>query len=176
MPTGVFDKIREFAKAGSWPIYLKGQPGRGKSFVAAAAFRRWKTSPAIWMSFVDFADRSMRVAKDGEMGMYIFGNFCEFSRESWWRRFGNASLVVIDEIGSGMTHEWRNECFWNLLEARRKQPLIMTGNLRLDELADKFDERIESRINAGSIISFEGEDMRLEGIKSRSAKVFNSSK
>jgi hypothetical protein len=58
-----------------------------------------------------------------------------------------------------------------LLEKRKGKPLIVTGNLTLDQLRTKFDERIQSRIKAGTIIDFAGRDLRIDGIESRVARV-----
>lgn len=170
IPPETMATLRKHAARGEWPFYFKGEVGRGKSYTAAAVYRRW-TGRARWMSFVEFCDRSMRLAKEGELNIYVDGRLCEYTRESWWRGIADMGLVVLDEIGSGMSHEWRNETLWNLLEKRKGKPLILTGNLTLDQLRTKFDERVQSRIKAGTIIDFTGRDLRIDGLESRVARV-----
>lgn len=170
IPAGTLERLRIHASKGEWPLYLKGEVGRGKSYTAAAVYRRW-TGTAVWMNFFDFCDRAMRLAKDGELSMYVNGTAVEYTRENWWRGIVSVGLVVIDEIGSGKSHEWRNEALWNLLEKRKGRPLILTGNIDLDGLGEKFDERIQSRIAAGAPVTFQGRDMRLDGLAARSSVV-----
>lgn len=172
VPAAMLDDLRHRARRGEWPFYFRGDVGRGKSFTAAAIYLRWNpSSSARWMSAVDFFDRGMTVSKEGHLGIYVDGVFCEYSRESWWRGLANIGLLVIDEIGSGSANDWRNELLWKLLETRKGKPLILTGNLSLNELSSKFDSRIQSRILSGSIIEFSGRDLRTDGMEKRSSRV-----
>jgi DNA replication protein DnaC len=168
IPTATMDFILTQALKGVWPLYLMGPVGRGKSFTAAALYRRWVPGRvAKWTTFVEFSERSIHLSKNGSLGIYVSGHWCEYTRESWWRSIREAALFVVDELGSGTSNEWRNETLWQLLEARKSKPLIMTGNLTLDELRTKFDDRIQSRIAAGTTLNFAGRDMRLDGLATR---------
>jgi len=62
IPPETMATLRHHAKRGEWPFYFKGEVGRGKSYTAAAVYHLW-TGSAVWMSFVDFCDRSMELKK-----------------------------------------------------------------------------------------------------------------
>lgn len=171
MNPDALDEMRRIFGAKLFPILLHGAVGRGKSFLAATIFVRW-SGTASMMRYSDFVSDAIKASREGSIGRYgANGAFCEHTEAGWWRHLQEVGLVVLDEIGSGTSHEWRNEILWKLLEVRRGKPLLMTGNLDPKELAQRFDVRIQSRIIAGTLFELGGTDQRLDGLKSRIVRV-----
>ena len=165
------DLMRQQATAGGWPLYLFGAVGVGKSFVAASVFVRWRGTVSM-LRYCDLIANSIHVTKYGELSRYNERDIlCEYSEASWWRYLADVGLVIVDEIGSGVPHEWRNELFWKFLELRKGRPLILTTNVDPDAIHEQFDGRIESRILAGSLIEVTGRDQRRDGLKARVHRV-----
>lgn len=70
---------------------------------------------------------------------------------------------MLDEIGTREASGHRFDALLNLLEIRKGRPLILTGNLPVKEITKVYDDRILSRIFAGTLIEFTGNDRRFEG-------------
>lgn len=166
MPHKILTALNAAAEAKAWPVYLFGGPGRGKSCAAACAFASWPGS-AVWLSLSLLCDELNRFMTQPHITVYSNGVAVELSKSGYWRRLQTSQLVVVDEIGTREATGHRFETLLTLLELRRCQPLIMTGNLSLNGLEQAYDERISSRICAGTIIEFTGEDRRLNGLPSR---------
>ncbi len=80
------------------------------------------------------------------------------------RSVEDACLIVLDDIvDRGMT-DARRAALQDLINWRRGQPMIMTGNFSPDELPTITDDRTTSRILAGSALKFGGKDLRIEGL------------
>lgn len=96
----------------------------------------------------------------------------EIGDHGWWRvRCARRSLMVVDEIGTRVANDVRLEAMWQLLEARQGLPTVYTGNLDAKGLQSVYDERIVSRLAAGTWIELVGPDRRAEGFGGRSIRV-----
>lgn len=109
----------------------------------------------------------MSLEKHGEIVRWEAGRCCEINQASFWRVMETTGLLVIDEIGTGTPHEWRNELFWKLMEIRKSRPMLLTGNIPPKELHLQYDVRIESRICEGQFYEVQGRDQRLKGLPHR---------
>lgn len=124
------------------------------------------------MRYSDFVSDSIKASREGSIGRYAAnGAFCEHAEAGWWKHLGEVSLLILDEIGTGVMHEWRNELLWKVLEIRKNKPLLLTGNHAPVELGERFDQRIKSRICAGTLFELSGRDLRSDGVKSRVVRV-----
>lgn len=157
-----------------WPMYIYGEVGRGKTFLAAAIYKEWASNgPVLWMPYTQYCDRCDDLRLKRELCITDgFRNF-EFSVETWWDYIRAADLVVIDDLGVGEKGPWRNEWIFELLERRHRKPLIFTSNLHFDNLQgpmniahstifEVFDGRVISRIREGRPIHLQGHDMRAD--------------
>ncbi len=152
-------------------LYLWGANGVGKSCCAAVIYCRWSPGQAIFRTANELFSDAMTLEREKEVTRYVNGTACEITHSSFWRSIEECGLLVLDEIGQGDPHEWRNEMFWRVLEARKRRPLVMTGNVSPELLVDAYDQRIASRIQEGSFLKIVGSDSRKAGLKQRFSQV-----
>jgi DNA replication protein DnaC len=78
--------------------------------------------------------------------------------------FSEKDILFLDDMGSEKTTEWVLQTLYLLIDRRYRdmKKTIISSNLTLDELAQKLDDRIASRI-AGmcKVIEIKGKDRRL---------------
>lgn len=154
------------ASNGEWPIYLWGQAGRGKTCAAACAFSLWP-KPAMWISLSQLCDDLTKFNTSQVVTFYSGATPVDLSKSGYWQRLKNTGLVVIDEIGTRESSGHRFDSLLNLLEIRKNRPLVLTGNLSSRQITQIYDERVLSRIYAGTVIEFVGVDHRFEGAEDR---------
>jgi DNA replication protein DnaC len=79
-------------------------------------------------------------------------------------KYTEGSLLVLDDLGAEKSTEWSINILYIIIDRRYRdeKKTIITSNLSLDELADKLDDRIASRI-AGmcTVVPMGGADRRL---------------
>ena len=76
----------------------------------------------------------------------------------------NCNLVIIDDLGTEMTNNFSNSQLFTLLNERnlRKKPIIISTNLSLSELKERYSERIFSRLtNHFTFRKLSGSDIRV---------------
>lgn len=138
--------------------YLHGKTGRGKTYIAASAVRRYVDSGR---------QAKMLTAKkllDGIKAAMDKG--CDDPR--FIERMERIPLLVIDDLGMEYDTDWAISELCALLNERisRGLPTIITSNHRLGEISDKWGvhgERLASRI-AGScaVVLVGGPDRRMQ--------------
>ncbi len=72
-------------------------------------------------------------------------------------------LLVIDDLGTELSTEFSKSVFYNLLNSRllSKKPTIINTNLTMKEIADRYGERIASRLIGNfNANKFLGQDVR----------------
>jgi DNA replication protein DnaC len=57
--------------------------------------------------------------------------------------------------------EAQYEVMQEFLSRRQGRPTVITGNLSIEQIAKVYDDRVASRLAAGTCIEITGEDMRL---------------
>lgn len=76
-----------------------------------------------------------------------------------------ADLLIIDDLGAELTNSFTNSELFNLINSRilREKKIIISTNLNPMELAERYDDRIFSRLIAHfDVLKFYGEDLRWE--------------
>lgn len=149
--------LRELA-AGKlpWPLFLWGPPGVGKSCAALALLDR--TGGFYWTAG-GLAEDVVLINK-GELH-YPSGR--RITTKGFWQEVSVCELVVLDELGlRARAGDWQYDCVKRLLDAREGLPLIGLSNLTLDQLVHCYDDRVCSRLAAGTIHHLGGEDRRLQ--------------
>ena len=130
------------------PVFLTGGAGRGKTGLAAVLYRI--AQRPIWRRADSFLlDLSMGRGDD--------------TYRSEIRKAGDASLLVLDDLGVRKPSEGMFHLLFDVLELRKKAPTIITSNKSLDELCEIYsDGRIYSRLAAGTVMTITGEDRRID--------------
>ena len=88
------------------------------------------------------------------------------TKSSWLEPFIEADVLFIDDLGTEpiLRNVTKNYLYLVLSERERfNKPIIITTNLMLDELNNRYDERICSRLcnkRNSNLIFIEGEDLR----------------
>ena len=76
----------------------------------------------------------------------------------------NCDLVIIDDLGTELTNAFTNTHLFSILNERslRKKPVIISTNLSLEGLKERYSERIFSRLtNAFTFRKLSGSDIRI---------------
>lgn len=75
----------------------------------------------------------------------------------------NCDLLILDDLGTEFKSNYTVACLYNIINSRlsAKLPTIISTNFTLDELEDKYDQRITSRITGEySQLVLVGNDIR----------------
>jgi DNA replication protein DnaC len=82
-------------------------------------------------------------------------------------KYLNCDLLIIDDLGTEFVNQFTVSCLYNLFNTRRNKGVstIISTNLSAQELSEKYDDRIYSRIFGSDSFPFyfEGDDYRLYG-------------
>ena len=143
------DKIREFVRdvcrRKSWPLYIHGRPGVGKTSIAALIYAAWTVQP-LWL-------RADTTLKD-----IAYGTAEEV--KAWRKKLKGASCVFFDDLGVQAPTPQMLVALFDLLEDRKGRPLVITGNHTLQSLLQIYEPRIVSRLSAGATLWLDGNDQR----------------
>ena len=86
----------------------------------------------------------------------------KLSEEALWEEWARMPLFILDELGS---REKVGDFVYNttkqLIDIRAGRPLIVISNLDLPTLAKLYDDRLTSRLAAGTVVEVLGADRRL---------------
>ncbi len=98
--------------------------------------------------------------------------FADFEAERFGRvpvgehrtaRYFNCDLLIIDDLGTEMQTQFTVPCLYNLLNTRliSEKSMIISTNVRKEELLSKYSDRITSRLfGEFEICVFSGKDIR----------------
>ncbi len=76
----------------------------------------------------------------------------------------NCDLVIVDDLGTEMSNSFTNSQFFSFMNERhlRRKPVIISTNLSLEELKNRYSERIVSRLTSSfTFRKITGPDIRL---------------
>ncbi len=135
-------------------IFITGQVGTGKTHLGVAILHEViKNGKNI--QFVTMANLFMRLRDGFKLGTTELGVI-----EQYFNR-----VVLFDDFGAEKQSEYTIQAVYTLLANRynkAEHKIIITSNLSLDEIAEKMDDRIASRI-AGmcEVVELKGKDYRI---------------
>ena len=131
------------------------QVGCGKTHVACAIARReaWRGRPFRFVSATNLL-------------LELRSSFSDDSRadeEDVIRKYTSPRLLIVDDIGSEKVTDYVIQSWYSIIDSRYAdmKKTVYTSNLSLNELADRFGDRIASRIASGKTVHLTGKDMRL---------------
>lgn len=152
-PMGLQTILEWFANRESPGLLLRGLPGRGKTHIAAGIVRALlEVGRDAW--FVEMADfyRSIRNSFNADAGDE------SFVLTSWVDK----PWLVLDDFGAGALTDFERRYAHELVNGRRtaQRKTILTTNLSLEEIREKMDERISSRLLEFQEVECKGKDRR----------------
>ena len=152
----------------AWPVFIHGKPGTGKSFALALFYAAWKqTQHAYWYPLETFVADVTQCRGSGHVAKEYNGQTFDRTESTLWRFAGSDHLWCVDDFGTRDVTNAGFEIVFRLMDTRARLPTIVTSNLSLSQVATLYDERISSRLGAGTVIEVTGADRR----KGRRVKV-----
>lgn len=119
-------------KAKNIGFLFYGDPGTGKSFVSfcIANHLLQQLVPVIAISSIGILNRIKQT----------YNNFGKEAETQIIALLGNASLLVLDDLGAENNTEWSKEKLYEIIDSRYrlKRPMIVTTNLTKDQLKNKL--------------------------------------
>lgn len=143
-----------------WPLYLWGKPGSGKTSVAGLIYQE-ATGRPMWIN-AGKGFRAVASASAEPQPLWGYG-MIPLREVEHWLELEERSLVVLDDIAlRDRVSEAQFEVMQEFLNRRQGKPTVITGNMSIEQIAKVYDDRVASRIAAGTLIEIDGDDKRLE--------------
>lgn len=160
-----------------WPCVLVGQQGSGKTCALLALCDHYGGQ------YVTFADWCSLVARSQTQALWAYGVWAmlspwilqprgdtrEYAQDHvvyperlWGQYWAERNLICLDELGTRTPTEPQREVLQRCLDGREGKPLVCATNLPLNELGQVYDDRIVSRLMAGTVVQMPDEDRRIE--------------
>ena len=138
-PAG-FDKSSAFNPARD-NLYLYGRNRLGKTHLATAIARKHleRGLSALVIAWPDLVTDLRKFESAGDFD----------GEERYINRLASLDVLVIDDLGLGAATEYVVKILWQILTRRmnrRKNGLVITSNLTLNDLNVKYGKKIPSRI------------------------------
>ncbi len=148
-------------------LFFYGTVGSGKSFLSGCVANELLKAghSVIYFSSAGLFDTLARYTFDAKAKESLY-NFCE--------DLYNCELVILDDLGTEMTNSFVASQLFSCLNERhlRRKATIISTNLSLEELRDRYSDRVFSRITSNfTLCKLTGPDIRM--YKKRTAKTDN---
>lgn len=138
-----------------WPLTMHGPAGTGKTCAALCIL---DYSGGLYFTVPELLETLIEC----QQGRHADGVGDKIWPAKFWSYISAAPLVVLDEIGCReKVSDAHYEGVKRLLELRVGKPLVAISNLGMEEICRIYDERISSRLSAGTLIEMDGDDRRL---------------
>lgn len=139
-----FDACQELAETGTYNgkpgVVLSGEPGNGKTTLAAAALRcyiqrtKGKSPVMFWP-----VNQALQIAQDsfGTAGSQQLSSLYAYD------------FMVVDDIGKRRQTDWTQEVLYGVLDSiyNKQHMVIITTNWTADEMFEKLEYSLASRIH-----------------------------
>lgn len=137
-----------------WPLVLSGRAGVGKTCAALCLLDH---AGGLYFTAGGLADAAIQASK----GTLRTPGGGSVGPAALWAEIGSTALVVLDELGAReRVSDWHYEQVKRLLDDREGKPLIVVTNLKLAEVTQLYDDRVASRLSAGTVVGVDGPDQR----------------
>ncbi len=142
-----------------WPLFVAGPPGTGKTCAALVlldhAGGEYHTAAGLCEALIRSAAGRLEWSHLGRGGTLW--------PEQFWKQLAAAPLVVLDELGArDRVSDHHYEAVKRVLDERHGRPLVLLSNLDLAALERLYDDRLASRMAAGTVVRLDGPDRRIE--------------
>ena len=157
----VYKTCYEYAKGGTETqnLLFWGPPGVGKTFLSTCVAKEFiKSGKTV---IYDTAYRIFTLLED-----YKFKYAAKNTDEMLYKieRLYDCDLLILDDLGAEFKTAYSNAAFFDILNTRLNsgRKTIISTNLTLRELSDRYSERTFSRLMGNYMaLQFTGEDIRL---------------
>lgn len=143
--------------AGGTNLFFYGTVGTGKSFlsgcIAGELLQRGRS--VIYFSSPGLFDTLAR---------YSFDSKSKESLHEMYEDFYGCDLLIIDDLGTEITNSFVTSQLFSCLNERslRRKSILISTNLSLEELRDRYSDRIFSRITSSfTLCKLTGPDIRI---------------
>ncbi|MCH4169336.1 MAG: ATP-binding protein [Streptococcaceae bacterium] len=148
-----FDHVVNKIKNGSTHNFiLTGKTGRGKTYLATEISKQFNGR-------VMFVPELLSKMKQAML------KYNDYSPIKFVSKRNQPNVIVLDDFGGRKPTEWEIDQLFRILEYK-KVIYIITTNLRSDELAELFGDRILSRVlenmDKSDVYKTQGNDRRLK--------------
>jgi len=152
-----------------WPLVILGEAGSGKTCAALLMLDAWRTG-----FFSTCSDWSWRMAEakfrrlTSSLGYLI-------SDAELWRDWERAKLAVLDDLGTRekpTDHQY--ETLLRSIDLRQNQPTVYISNQSLADLSRCYDDRIASRLKAGTVVTVTGDQRKAKGRRIKAPQVLGT--
>ncbi|MBQ9989439.1 MAG: ATP-binding protein [Lachnospiraceae bacterium] len=138
-------------------LFFYGTVGTGKSFLSGCIAKELIDSghSVIYFSAVALFDRISR---------HTFDYQAKDELNDLYEDLYSCDLLIIDDLGTEVTNAFSSSQFFSCLNERilRKKSIIISTNLSLQELRDRYSDRIFSRITSNfDLCKITGPDIRM---------------
>lgn len=138
-------------------LFFYGTVGTGKSFLSGCVAHELLNSghSVIYFSSIGLFELLAR---------YTFDTKDKGELHSLYEDIYNSDLIIIDDLGTEMTNNFVTSQLFSCLNERniRKKATIISTNLSLEELRDRYSDRIFSRITSNyTLCKLTGPDIRM---------------
>ncbi|MCM1058005.1 MAG: ATP-binding protein [Firmicutes bacterium] len=138
-------------------ILFYGTVGTGKSFLSGCIAKELMDTgcSVIYFSAASLFDLFARYSFDHKEKA-AFQDFCE--------DIYSCDLLIVDDLGTEITNAFTASQLFSCLNERflRKRPTIISTNLSLEEIRDRYSDRIFSRITSSfALCKLTGQDIRI---------------
>ena len=158
------DPLRKlFRKAATegiaWPLYLYGPAGTGKTCAVLALHDH---AGGVYYSHSQFGAEAV-LAMKGQLEWPWRKEQRMVSDLSFWKAIANCTLLTIDDVGTRAdVSDAAYDRFKRALDCREGKPTVVVSNFPLDVIAKIYDDRVASRLAAGTVEHIFGPDRRLD--------------
>lgn len=155
---------------------IRGHAGTGKSYLAVAIAKKIAKAIINSKTVDDLSGDPIGNPILEVYGLPVFikaNEFYETTIDNGYKIKGyikNAKYLFLDDVGTENITDFKREMFYNLIDHRSasKLPTFITTNLSLDQIKERFYERVSSRILGMCVpIEMNGVDRRLVNVKNR---------
>jgi DNA replication protein DnaC len=149
-----------------WPLFLHGSTGTGKTCAMLALSDHvyplnWRAQG--WPIYKDAEELSIDLI-DAQQGRAFTAHGAPISTSYIWNEIARSCFVILDEVGARSTvTDFRYDTVKRVLDKRHGKALAVVSNLPLPQIAELYDDRVASRLAAGTVVCLDGPDRRLSG-------------
>ncbi len=138
-------------------LFFYGTVGTGKSFLSGCVAEQLLSQrhSVIYFSAASLFDT---------LAKYAFQSKEKEALSGFYQDLYNCELLIIDDLGTEVTNAFVTSQLFSCLNERnlRKHSTIISTNLSLEELRDRYSDRIFSRITSNyTLCKLTGPDIRL---------------